>query len=132
VTFEFTFRQKMVKTYRFIALLGDGRERFSDKELDQEWPTEPIVIDAYGFSDTYRYDGFVFLNENWFTKYSKNWQNDTDEIDALLVNLVKHAERGSKSENLVKIQAYLAEPPETMEETLEVWRGFYDPELKVI
>jgi len=122
----------MVKTYRFIALLGDGRERFSDKDLDQEWPTEPVVIDAFGFSDTYRYDGFVFLNENWFTKYSKNWQNDTAEIDALLVNLVKYAERGSKSENLVKIQAYLAEPPETIEETVQMWKEFYDPELKVI
>ena len=122
----------MVKTYRFIALLGDGRERFSDKDLDREWPTEPVVIDAYGFSDTYRYDGFVFLNENWFTKYSKNWQNDTSEIDALLVNLVKFAEHGSKSENLVKIQAYLAEPPETIEETVEMWKSFYVPELNVI
>ncbi|TDE16859.1 hypothetical protein [Dyadobacter psychrotolerans] len=122
----------MVKTYRFIALLGDGRERFSDKDLDQEWPTEPVVIDAYGFSDTYRYDGFVFLNESWFTKYSKNWQNDNSEIDELLVNLVKYAEHGSQSENLVKIQAYLAEPPETIEETVEMWKSFYDPELKVI
>jgi hypothetical protein len=67
----------MVKTYRFIALLGHGRERFHDTELDAEWPTEPIVIDAFGFSDVYRYSGYVFLSEDWFAKYTKNWQNDT-------------------------------------------------------
>lgn len=122
----------MVKTYRFIALLGDGRERFSDKELDQEWPTEPIVIDAFGVSDVYRYDGYVFLSENWFTKYSKSWGIDTSEIDALLVKLVKLSSKESLSINLAKMRAYLAEPPETVEEAVEVWKGFYDPELKTI
>jgi hypothetical protein len=122
----------MVKTYRFIALLGHGRERFHDTELDAEWPTEPIVIDAYGFSDVYRYSGYVFLSEEWFAKYSKNWQNDTTEIDKLLVNLVKYAVKDSTSENLQKIKAYLASPPETVDEAIAIWRGFYDPELKVI
>ena len=122
----------IVKTYRFIALLGDGRESFSDKELDQEWPTEPIVIDAFGVSDVYRYDGYVFLSENWFTKYSKTWRIDTSEIDTLLVKLVKLSSKESLSTNLAKMKAYLAEPPETVEEAVEVWKTFYDPELKVI
>lgn len=122
----------MVKTYRFIALLGDGREKFSDKELDQEWPTEPIVIDAYGFSDVYRYAGMVFLNEEWFAKYDKNWRTDTSKIDALLVDLVKYSAKDSKSENLAKVEAYLQSPPETIEEAAEIWKGFYDPELKTI
>ena len=122
----------MATTNRFIALIGDGRERFSDKELDQEKPTEPIVIDKYGVSDSYRYDGYVFLNENWYTKYSNNWLEDSVEIDKLLVDLVKCAETGSKSENLIKIQAYLAEPPETMEEIVDVWKGFYEKSLTVI
>lgn len=121
-----------VKNYRFIALLGDGRERFSDKELDQEWPTEPVVIDAFGVSDVYRYDGYVFLSENWFTKYSKIWRIDTSEIDTLLVKLVKLSSKESLSVNLAKMKAYLAEPPETAEEAAEVWKSFYDPELKVI
>ncbi|MCF0050348.1 hypothetical protein LXM25_09785 [Dyadobacter sp. LJ53] len=121
-----------VKTYRFIALLGDGRERFSDKALDEEWPTEPIVIDAFGFSDVYRYSGVVFLNEEWFTKYSKNWHNDTSKIDALLTDLIKYTAKDVHSENLAKIKAYLSSPPETLEETIDVWKGFYDPELKVI
>ncbi len=122
----------MTMTNRFIALIGDGRELFSDKDLDKERPTEPIVIDKYGVSDAYRYDGYVFLNENWYTKYSKNWLEDSVEIDKLLVDLVKCAETGSRSENLVKIQAYLAEPPETMEEIVDVWKGFYDESLRVI
>jgi hypothetical protein len=122
----------MVKTYRFIALIGDGREHFSDKELDQEWPTEPIVIDAYGVSDVYRYDGYVYLNEEWFTKYSKTWRYDSSEIDTFLVKLVQLAAKEAQSENLAKMKAYLAEPPETIEEAIEVWRGFYDPRLKVI
>ena len=122
----------MVKTYRFIALLGDGRERFSDKELDAEWPTEPIVIDAFGFSDVYRYSGVVFLNEEWFAKYSKNWQVSTAKIDKLLTDLVKNWSKDAHSENLEKIKAYLQSPPETVEETVEVWKGFYDPELKRI
>ena len=117
---------------RFIALIGDGRERFSDKYLDEERPTEPIVIDKYGVSDAYKYDGYVFLNETWYTKYSKNWLDDSAEIDKLLVDLVKNVHKGSKSENFIKIEAYLAEPPETMEEVVEVWKGFYDPELRVI
>ncbi|MCE7066322.1 hypothetical protein [Dyadobacter sp. CY326] len=121
-----------VKTYRFIALLGDGRERFSDKALDEEWPTEPIVIDAFGFSDVYRYSGVVFLNEEWFAKYSKNWRTSTTQIDDLLVNLIKYTAKDAESENLSKIKAYLASPPETLEGALEVWKGFYDPELKVI
>lgn len=122
----------MVKTYRFIALLGDGRERFSDKELDQEWPTEPIVIDAYGFSDVYRYAGYVFLNEEWFTKYSKNWQVSSVEVDNLLVNLVRYAATDSQSENLVKIKAYLETPPDTLEQAVDIWKSFYDPALKRI
>lgn len=122
----------MVKTYRFIALLGDGRERYSDKELDAEWPTEPIVIDAYGFSDVYRYSGVVFLNEEWFTKYSKSWKTDTAEIDKLLVNLIKYSAKDSHSENLSKIKDYLASPPETVEEAVALWKSFYDPALKVI
>lgn len=122
----------MATTNRFIALIGDGRERFSDKELDRQKPTEPIVIDKYGVSDSYRYDGYVFLSEDWYTKYSKNWLEDSSEIDKLLVDLVKNVAKGSQSENFIKIEAYLAEPPETMEETVEVWKGFYDPELKVI
>ena len=122
----------MATLNRFIALIGDGREKFSDKELDQERPTEPVVIDKYGVSDSYRYDGYVFLNENWYTKYSNNWLEDSVEIDRLLVDLVKCAETGSKSENLIKIQAYLAEPPETMEEIVDVWKGFYDESLRVI
>lgn len=122
----------MATTNRFIALIGDGRERFSDKELDLERPTEPVVIDKYGVSDSYKYDGYVFLNENWYTKYSKNWLEDSSEIDKLLVALVRNVSKGSKSENFIKIEAYLAEPPETMEEIVDVWKGFYDPELKVI
>lgn len=122
----------MVKTYRFIALLGDGRERYSDKELDAEWPTEPIVIDAFGFSDVYRYSGVVFLNEEWFGKYSKNWRNDTTEIDKLLVNLIKYSAKEVHSENLAKIKSYLASPPETVEEAAALWRTFYDPSLKTI
>lgn len=122
----------MATLNRFIALIGDGRERFSDKELDQEKPTEPIVIDKYGVSDSYRYDGYVFLNEDWYTKYSNNWLEDSAEIDELLIDLVWCAETGSKSENLIKIQSYLAEPPETMEEIVDVWKGFYDESLKVI
>ncbi|REA58521.1 hypothetical protein DSL64_20770 [Dyadobacter luteus] len=117
----------MVKTQRFVALLGDGRELFHDTELDSILPTEPVVIDAYGFSDAYHYDGYVFLNTDWFNKYSKNWQTDSSEIDALLVKLVRYAQPGSKSENLVRIQAYLAEPPETISERVEIWRSFYDP-----
>lgn len=122
----------MATTNRFIALLGNGREQFSDKELDREQPTEPIVIDKYGVSNAYRYDGYVFLNEEWYTKYTSDWLEDSSEIDRLLVDLVKCAAPGSKSENLVKIQSYLAEPPETMEEIVDVWKGFYDSSLKVI
>jgi hypothetical protein len=122
----------MGRYQRFVALLGDGREHFHDTELDAVMPTEPVVIDAHGFSDAYRYDGYVFLNRDWFKKYSRNWQKDTTEIDDLLVKLVKHAKPGSKSENLIKIQAYLAEPPETIEETLELWSSFHDPVLAEI
>jgi hypothetical protein len=122
----------MVKNFRFVALLGDGRERFSDKELDAEWPTEPVVIDAFGFSDVYRYSGVVFLNEEWFTKYDKNWQLDTSKIDKLLVDLVKCSVKDSQSTNLAKIHAYLQSPPETVEESVAVWKGFFDPDLKTI
>ncbi|WP_229247989.1 hypothetical protein [Dyadobacter sandarakinus] len=121
-----------MKQFRFIALLGDGREKFSDKELDAEWPTEPIVIDAFGFSDVYRYSGVVFLNEEWFEKYDKNWKTGTSVIDKLLVDLVKYAVKDVASENLIKIKEYLSSPPETTEETIRVWRSFYDPELKRI
>ena len=121
-----------VKTYRFIGLLGDGRENFSDKELDQEQPTEPVVIDAFGFSDVYRYSGYVFLNEEWYKKYDKNSHADTSKIDSLLVNLVKYAVKDSKSENLAKVEAYLQSPPETGEQAIEIWKGFWDPALKRI
>ena len=122
----------MVKTYRFIALLGDGREHFSDKVLDQEQPTEPVVIDAFGFSDVYRYSGYVFLNETWFTKYSQNWHVNTATIDKLLVNLVKYTLDGAESENLQKIKAYLQSPPDDPKEAAEIWKTFYDPALKRI
>ena len=121
-----------VKSYRFIALLGDGRERFSDKVLDEEWPTEPVVIDAFGFSDVYRYSGVVFLNEEWFTKYSKNWRNDTAKIDQLLTDLIKYTAKDVHSENLAKIKDYLASPPESLEETIALWKSFHDPELRTI
>jgi hypothetical protein len=121
-----------VKSYRFIALLGDGRERFSDKVLDEEWPTEPVVIDAFGFSDVYRYSGVVFLNEEWYTKYSKNWRNDTAKIDQLLTDLVKYTAKDVHSENLAKIKDYLASPPESLEETITLWKSFHDPELRTI
>ena len=117
---------------RFIALIGEGRERFSDAELDQEWPTEPIVIDAYSVSDAYSYDGFVFLNENWFTKYSKDWDKDSAQIDTLLTHLVKSASPHADSENLAKIKSYLTSPPQTIEESVAVWKTFYDPDLRVI
>jgi hypothetical protein len=117
----------MQKKQRFVALLGDGREHFRENQLDAEMPTEPVVIDANGFSDAYRYDGYVFLNAEWYSKYSKKWETDTSEIDALLVKLVQYAVHGSKSENLVKMQAYLAEPPETIEEAIQVWKSFYNP-----
>ncbi|TLU99591.1 hypothetical protein FEN17_19825 [Dyadobacter luticola] len=116
----------MVKKYRFIALLGDGRERYSDKELDAEWPTEPIVIDAFGFSDVYRYSGVVFLNEEWFAKYDHNWRTDTAKIDKLLVDLIKYSVKDGLSENLLKIKDYLQSPPETLEEAVQIWKGFYD------
>ncbi|KAA0989829.1 hypothetical protein [Dyadobacter aurulentus] len=119
-----------VKTYRFIGLLGDGRENFSDKELDKEQPTEPVVIDAFGFSDVYRYSGYVFLNEEWYKKYDKNAHASTSIIDGLLVNLVKYAVKESNSENLGKVKAYLQSPPETVEEAIETWKSFYDPGLK--
>jgi hypothetical protein len=121
-----------VKKYRFVALLGDGRERYSDKELDQEQPTEPIVIDAFGFSDVYRYSGAVFLNEEWFAKYDKNWRVSTAKIDELLVNLMKYSVKDSNSENLAKIESYLQSPPETIEEAAEIWKSFHDPALKRI
>ncbi|KQS24742.1 hypothetical protein [Dyadobacter sp. Leaf189] len=121
-----------VKNYRFVGLLGNGRERYSDKELDQEQPTEPIVIDAFGFSDVYRYAGYVFLDEEWFTKYDRNWRLDTAKIDELLVDLVKYSVKDSKSENLARIEAYLQSPPETIEEAAEVWKSFHEPTLKRI
>ena len=121
-----------VQTFRFIALLGHGREHFNEKHLDQEHPTEPIVIDAFGFSDVYRYSGVVFLSEDWFSKYSQNWQHSTAEIDDLLVKLIKYSVKGASSENLEKIKAYLASPPETAEESVNVWKSFYDPALKQI
>jgi hypothetical protein len=121
-----------VQQFRFIALLGHGRERFDETALDQEHPTEPVVIDAYGFSDVYRYSGVVFLSENWFDKYSKDWQKDTSKIDELLVNLIKYQAKDSSSENLEKIKAYLASPPESAAESVEIWKSFYDPGLKQI
>lgn len=122
----------MIKQNRFVALIGEGRERFTDAELDQEWPTEPVVIDAYGVSDAYRYDGFVFLNENWFTKYSKDWNIDSSKIDKLLTDLVRCASPRANSENLMKIKSYLTAPPETIEEAVDVWKTFYDPDLRSI
>ncbi|MNY45574.1 hypothetical protein D3C86_1806870 [compost metagenome] len=90
------------------------------------------MIDAFGFSDVYRYSGVVFLNEEWFAKYSKTWRDDTAEIDKLLVNLIKYSAKEVHSENLTKIKSYLASPPETVEEAVALWRTFYDPSLKTI
>jgi hypothetical protein len=78
----------MIKSLRNIALLGEGITNFNEKyiELERENPTEAVIIDPDGIVNAYTYDGFAFLNETWYKKYSKKWQDDSSEIDRLLVN----------------------------------------------
>jgi len=124
----------MIKSLRNIALLGEGTTNFNEKyaQLERENPTEAVIIDPDGIVNAYSYEGFAFLNETWYKKYSKNWQKDSSEIDRLLVNLVKAASSHSESPNLTKIKDYLSSPPETMEKTIKVWEGFFDPHFKDI
>jgi hypothetical protein len=124
----------MIKALRNIALLGEGRTGFHGKyaELEKESPTEAVIIDPDGIVNAYSYVGFAFLNENWYEKYSKDWQKDSSGIDKLLVNLVKAAAGDTQSANLTKIKDYLANPPESMEETIKVWKSFYDPRFNTI
>ncbi len=124
----------MIKSLRNIAILGEGTASFHDKyaQLERENPTEAVIIDPDGIVNAYAYDGFAFLNEKWYTKYSKNWQKDTSEIDRLLVNLVKASSSHAASPNLNKIKDYLSSPPDTIEKAIEVWEGFFDPHFKDI
>lgn len=124
----------MIKILRNIALLGDGITNFNEKyaELEKENPTEAVIIDPDGIVNAYSYDGFAFLSENWYKKYSINWQTDSSAIDKLLINLVKSSSSHSTSVNLTKIKDYLSSPPESQEETVKVWKGFYDPHFKDI
>lgn len=124
----------MTKSLRNIALLGEGITNFNEKyiELERENPTEAIIIDSDGIVNAYTYDGFAFLNKTWYKKYSKKWQNDSAEIDTLLVNLVKASASHSTSENLTKIKDYLSSPPDSITETITVWQSFYDPLFKEI
>lgn len=124
----------MIKSLRNIALLGEGMTNFNEKyaQLEREHPTEAVIIDSDGIVNAYTYDGYAFLNETWYTKYSKNWQKDTSEIDRLLVNLVKAASSHSASANLTKIKDYLASPPDKLDDTIGIWRGFFDPHFRDI
>ncbi len=124
----------MIKSLRNIALLGEGITNFNEKyiELERENPTEAVIIDPDGIVNAYTYDGFAFLNETWYKKYSKKWQDDSSEIDRLLVNLVKASASHSTSGNLTKIKDYLSSPPDTVAETIKVWQSFYDPHFKDI
>ncbi|MCF2444783.1 hypothetical protein L0657_12515 [Dyadobacter sp. CY345] len=124
----------MIKSLRNIAILGEGTANFNEKyaQLERENPTEAVIIDPDGIVNAYSYDGFAFLNETWYKKYSKNWQTDTSEIDRLLVNLVKASSSHAASPNLNKIKDYLSNPPETIEKSIEVWEGFFDPHFKDI
>lgn len=124
----------MIKVLRNVALLGEGITNFNEKyaELERENPTELVIIDPDGIVNAYSYDGFAFLNENWFKKFSKNWQTDSSSVDKLLINLVKAASSHSNSVNLTKIKDYLSSPPDTIEETILVWKSFYDPYFKDI
>lgn len=124
----------MVKSLRNIALLGEGITNFNEKyiELERENPTEAVIIDPDGIVNAYTYDGFAFLNKTWYKKYSKKWQDDSTEIDRLLVNLVKASASHSPSGNLTKIKDYLSSPPDTLMETIKVWQSFYDPHFKDI
>jgi len=124
----------MVKPLRNIALLGEGATNFNERyaQLERENPTEAVIIDQDGIVNAYAYDGFAFLNESWYKKYSKNWEHDSSEIDRLLVNLVKSASSHNASPNLTKIKDYLASPPDTIQETIKIWEGFYDPHFKDI
>lgn len=124
----------MVKSLRNIALLGEGTTNFNEKyaQLEREHPTEAVIIDPDGIVNAYAYVGYAFLNKTWYMKYSKNWQQDSTEIDRLLVNLVKAAAGHPESANLIKMKDYLSSPPDTIEETIKVWEGFFDPHFKNI
>jgi len=124
----------MIKSLRNIALLGEGTTNFNEKyaQLEREKPTEAVIIDPDGIVNAYSYEGFAFLNEGWYKKYSKNWSKDSSEIDKLLVNLVKASSSHSESPNLTKIKDYLSSPPESMEDTIQVWESFFDPYFKDI
>lgn len=124
----------MIKSLRNIALLGEGTTNFNEKyaQLEREKPTEAVIIDSDGIVNAYSYEGFAFLNEGWYKKYSKNWSKDSSEIDKLLVNLVKASSSHSESANLTKIKDYLSSPPESMEDTIKVWESFFDPYFKDI
>lgn len=125
----------MVKSLRNIAILGEGvNPGFNQKyaELEKENPTEAVIIDQDGIVSSYSYVGYAFMNENWYEKYSKNAQHDSSAIDSLLVNLVKAADGNAKSDNLIKIKDYLSDPPESIEESVKIWKSFYDPEFKNI
>lgn len=125
----------MVKSLRNIAILGEGvNPGFNRKyaELEKESPTEAVIIDQDGIVNSYSYVGYVFMQENWYEKYSKNAQQDASAIDSLLVNLVKAADGHAISENLGKIKDYLSNPPESPEDAIKVWKGFYDPDFNTI
>ncbi|MBE9460849.1 hypothetical protein ACFP1I_20075 [Dyadobacter subterraneus] len=124
----------MIKVLRNIAILGEGITNFNEKyaELEKENPTEAVIIDSDGIVNAYTYEGFAFLNENWYQKYSPNWQTDSSAIDKLLTNLVRSSSSHSTSVNLTKIKDYLSSPPETIEETIKVWKTFYDPHFRNI
>jgi len=124
----------MIKSLKNIALLGEGIANFNEKyaQLERENPTEAVIIDPDGIVNAYTYEGFAFLNKNWYKKYSKNWQTDSAEIDTLLVSLVKAASSHTTSANLTKIKDYLSSPPETIAETIRLWQSFYDPHFKDI
>jgi hypothetical protein len=130
-----TIHFNMVKSLRNIAIIGEGvNTNFNQKyaELEKESPTEAVIIDQDGIVNSYSYVGYAFMNENWFEKYNKDAQNDTSAIDRLLVNLVKAADGNAHSANLTKIKDYLANPPESLEESVRIWKSFYDPEFKEI
>ncbi|MCF0058002.1 hypothetical protein [Dyadobacter sp. CY356] len=124
----------MIKLLRNIAILGEGIANFNEKyaQLERESPTEAVIIDPDGIVNAYSYEGFAFLNENWFEKYSPNWQTDSSAIDKLLVSLVKSSSSHTPSVNLTKIKDYLSSPPDSIEETIKVWKSFYDPHFKDI
>lgn len=124
----------MIKVLRNIAILGEGITNFNQKyaELEKESPTEAVIIDPDGIVNAYSYEGFAFLNEDWYKKYSASWQTDSSAIDKLLTSLVRSSSSHSSSVNLTKIKDYLSSPPDSIEETIKVWKTFYDPHFKDI